>query len=194
MPMAGLSSRLHPGISLAQWHEIVDQWHGLYPDRPLPRVRYWVILNTWIRPPKQAVARQWPTVAARSVQVMMAANVHYPLDRIESACQYLRDAYGMDAQMHWTGIPADYTVPESKHAFDPVVTNFLADTGEVQGADPLTWRASRLHLHNPFLNADGEILEEGWEHLPEQRETIPEKPAEVIRAAGQADGQASQNE
>jgi hypothetical protein len=134
----GIIEQLHPGITLAQWHTIVDRWQATHPDKPLPQVRYWVILNTWIRPPKQAVDRQWPIVAARSVQVMMAANVHYPLDRIASACQYLRDAYDMDAQMYWTGIPADYAVPESEHAFDPLVTNFLADTGAVQGSDPIT--------------------------------------------------------
>ncbi len=106
---------------------------------PLPKIRYWVILNNRLNVEHKTIQPNWSDNAMRSIELMLSAQVAAPLNRLALFVEGMRLKHGLDVELRWVQIPSEWTMPPGVTDFHPSVTNSLADLGLTMGADPASW-------------------------------------------------------
>jgi len=109
------------------------------PQAPLPKIRYWVILNNRLAVTGKTIQPHWGDCSLRSIELMLNAQVAAPLNRLALFVDAMRLKHGMDAELRWVQIPPEWTSPPGVSDFHPSVTNSLADLGRRMGAEPMSW-------------------------------------------------------
>ena len=62
----GVTGNIIYGGRIAEEDGIAARWRSAVPGRPVPKLRYWVIFNNWIRPHPQVTPPNWPAVVTRA--------------------------------------------------------------------------------------------------------------------------------
>lgn len=106
---------------------------------PLPKIRYWVILNNRLKVEHKTIQPNWSDNAMRSIELMLSAQVAAPLNRLALFVEGMQLKHGLDVELRWVQIPSEWTMPPDVTDFHPSVTNSLADLGLKMGADPTNW-------------------------------------------------------
>ena len=106
---------------------------------PLPKIRYWVILNNRLSVDHKTIQPTWSDGALRSIELMLNAQVAAPLHRLALFVEGMRMRHGLDVELRWVQIPPEWSMPPEVSDFHPSVTNGLADLGLRMGADPASW-------------------------------------------------------
>ncbi len=109
------------------------------PDAPLPKIRYWVILNNRLKVTNKTIQPHWGDCSLRSIELMLNAQIAAPLNRLTLFVDSMRMKHKLDVELRWVQIPADWTSPPDVSDFHPSVTNSLADLGRRMGSDPASW-------------------------------------------------------
>lgn len=125
------SNWLSPAAPLARWRE-------QYPGEPLPRLRFWVIINNQLSAGPQVVQPTWLSITRASLATTIRASTTTALRHLYSQCQSLRAA-GIQAEFRYVAIPLSWTPPNDRQ-FDAEVMKSLADLGLQMGADAASWR------------------------------------------------------
>jgi hypothetical protein len=119
---------------------LADWRHRAGPGAPLPKIRYWVVLNNRIHVERKTIQPPWSEVALRSVELMLNAQVIAPLHRLALFAEGMRLKHGLMVEIRWVQIPSDWTMPAGVNEFHPSVTNGLSDLGLRLGRDPASWQ------------------------------------------------------
>jgi len=113
-------------------------WAAMYPDLPIPKIRYWVLFNNQLRPPPQVTAPTWPAVITRSLEMGTRAATLTSMRHLHAQAEISRLKRGADIEVRFVAVPNNW-VPPQPGVFIKETMNNMADLGEKMGADPLSW-------------------------------------------------------
>jgi len=134
----GVTGNILYGGRVQEADTIPAAWKQLYPDLPIPKIRFWVLYNNQFRPPPQVVEPNWLAIVQRSMETASRASSVTSVRHLIAMSQLSEEKYKADIEVHVASIPGDWLPPTSK-PFDKQTMNALADMGEKMGADPKSW-------------------------------------------------------
>ncbi|MDV3241242.1 MULTISPECIES: patatin-like phospholipase family protein [Methylocaldum] len=114
-------------------------WKKTYPDLPIPKQRYWVILNNQFRFLPQITRQTWAAIMRRSTNLATQSATVNALRHLYALAEISKLKRGADVEIRVISVPADWTPPKPG-VFVKETMNALADLGERMGANPSSWR------------------------------------------------------
>ena len=116
------------------------QWKRTYPDAPIPKTRYWVILNGNLRIPPAISQPTWPAVADRAFQLLYTSAEITALRRLFDLAELTRLRGDGDVEVRWISVEQELASPDPMNMFDAKTMRSLSDHGRMLGADPTSWK------------------------------------------------------
>jgi hypothetical protein len=113
-------------------------WQRLYPDDPMPKLRYWIIFNNQLRAPPTVVRPRWLDIITRSVEVASRSATLNSMRQLFLMAEVARLKRNADVEVRYVAVPDDWRPPQPG-TFVKETMNNLADLGEKMGADPSSW-------------------------------------------------------
>ena len=115
-------------------------WRERYPGIPLPKIRFWIIVNTKLELAPAITQPKWVDIVGRSLSTLMRASLVSTLQRLQATAAMYRNSGEVDIEFRYVAIPDDYTPIEGEEMFDAEIMTALSDLGRKMGADPSSWR------------------------------------------------------
>jgi hypothetical protein len=134
----GVTSNILYGGRGREEESLPAVWSRLYPDRPIPKVRYWVIFNNQLRVPPQNVKARWPDIVTRSLELSTRSATLTAIRHLHANAEITRLKRKADVEVRLVSIPNDW-VPPKPGVFVKETMNSLADLGTRMGADAASW-------------------------------------------------------
>ena len=120
-------------------HGFVRRWRAAHPDTPIPRVRYWVIINNqWSHQPR-TVQVAWPQVVAPSLETAIRSATLAEVRWLAAEADYCNAIGAAEIEVRVIAIPDDWRAPVPGD-FKKETMASLADLGRKMGADPNSWK------------------------------------------------------
>ena len=113
-------------------------WKREHPNAPIPKTRYWVIINEYIKPTAEIVQPLWPTMMARSLYISMRAATTTMLRHLYAKAKLTKALNHGDVEVRWVAIPPNWK-PLNDAFFDQATMRNLSDQGKRVGADTNSW-------------------------------------------------------
>jgi hypothetical protein len=113
-------------------------WQRLYPDLPIPRLRYWVVFNNQLHAPPTVVRARWFDIITRSMEQATRSGSLMDIRHLFAMAEVSRLKRKADVEVRIVAIPDDWSPPVAG-IFVKETMNDLADLGEMMGADPSSW-------------------------------------------------------
>ena len=134
----GVTANVLVKLDPRQPDAFIPRWNAAHPNRPLPKVRYWVIINNqWTQQPK-TVQVKWPGVVAPSVSTSIRSATRAEVRWLAAQADYVNIKYGADIEVRVVSIPDDWRAPvEGSFVKESMVS--LSDLGRKMGSDPTSW-------------------------------------------------------
>lgn len=117
----------------------IQQWRARYPDRPLPRVRYWIIFNDQILQAPTTVQGTWPSVLTPAIATAIRSATMSEIRWLAAQARYINEAYDADIEVRMVAMPASWRPPVPGVFIEETMVS-MADAGRAAGADPLAWQ------------------------------------------------------
>lgn len=114
-------------------------WKKRFPDKKLPTVRFWIIINNQIHPPAGPVQQKWTHVMTPALAMSIRSGTMAEIRWLSAEAMYVNAEFGADIQVRTVAIPNDWR-PPVEGQFQAKTMNALADLGEKMGADPNSWK------------------------------------------------------
>lgn len=134
----GVSSNFYYGGPDAENVTFGGTWRRQYPNAPVPKTRYWIIINEYVRPDPATVQPTWPSIVARSLYVSIRSAEWIALHHLYAMAEATRLRGEGDVEVRWVAVPQDWK-PASDNHFEPETMRSLSDEGRRLGADPKSW-------------------------------------------------------
>lgn len=115
-----------------------ELWKRLHPDTPLPKVRYWVILNNSLAQAPSTVQARWTKVLGPSLATSIRSATLAEIRWLSAQADYVNATMGTDIEVRVVSIPNEWRPPVPGE-FKKETMNSLADVGRRMGADPTSW-------------------------------------------------------
>jgi hypothetical protein len=116
----------------------IPRWRAAYPGRPLPKVRYWVIINNqWSHQP-ETVQTKWPDIVTPSLETAIRSATRAEVRWLAAQADYVNTKYDADIQVLVVSIPDDWRAPV-KGSFVKESMVSLSDLGRAMGRDANSW-------------------------------------------------------
>lgn len=116
----------------------LQQWFKTHPNEPLPRVRYWIIVNNQLAHIPKTVQMKWPEVAGPALEVAIRSATISEIRFLAAQADYVNAKYNADVQVMVVAIP-DTWRPPVPGDFQQATMDSLADLGRKMGEDPASW-------------------------------------------------------
>ena len=113
-------------------------WKREYPNAPIPKTRYWVIINEYIQPNAEIVQPLWPTIMARSLYVSVRSSEAMSLRHLYTKAKLTKALGNGDVEVRWVAIPPSWK-PLNDVFFDQATMRSLSDEGKQVGAEATSW-------------------------------------------------------
>lgn len=113
-------------------------WKREHPNAPIPKTRYWVILNEYIQPTAEIVQPHWPTMMARTLYISMRSAATTRLRHLYAKAKLTKALNYGDVEVRWVAIPPNWK-PLNDAFFDQANMRNLSDEGKRVGADANSW-------------------------------------------------------
>ena len=130
---------LYAGETRGPGTGLIARWKKEHPGEPMPRIRYWVILNNQLRFPPEIIRNRWPDLINRATIMSIQTSTVNSLRHLYSLAEVEKLRNGVSVEVRLISVPEDWLPPKSG-PFVKEVMNALADLGERMGADPASWR------------------------------------------------------
>jgi hypothetical protein len=117
---------------------LIQRWMKAHPGTPLPRVRYWVIINNQLSQAPTTVQRKWPAVMSPSLATAIRSATIAEVRWLAAQADYVNAVYKTDIEVRVTAIPNDWR-PKTAGDFLKETMESLSDLGRKMGADPNSW-------------------------------------------------------
>jgi hypothetical protein len=137
----GVTSNMIFGGRIPEEHRLPDLWHSLYPEVPMPKLRYWVIFNNQFQTPPTVVKARWLDIVTRSIELSTRSATLASMRELYLMAEVARLERHDDIEVRIVAVPDDW-MPPKPGTFVKETMNDLADLGERMGADPTSWRTS----------------------------------------------------
>jgi hypothetical protein len=113
-------------------------WSRLYPGRPIPKTRYWVIFNNQLRAPPQNVNAKWLDIVSRSLELSTRSATLTAIRHLHANAEITRLKRKAEVEVWLVAVPNNW-VPPKPGVFVKETMNDLADIGARMGADTSSW-------------------------------------------------------
>lgn len=134
----GVTANLIYGGRLRENESIPAIWKAMYPNEPVPKVRYWVIFNNKLRTLPCVVSARWPAIVTRSIETSIRSSTITSIRHLMAMAEVFRLKYNVEVEVRVAAVPDEWT-PAEEGDFSKRVMNDLADLGEQMGRDPSIW-------------------------------------------------------
>ena len=117
-------------------------WKKRYPDAPIPKIRYWVIMNEYLKAPTMIVQPKWLSIAMRSLKIATRSFTELTLRHLFLFAEVNRLRGDGECEVRWVAVPPTWMPPDPDAAhFNADTMRSLSDLGRRMGADPNSWHA-----------------------------------------------------
>ena len=113
-------------------------WRREHPNAPIPKTRYWVIVNEYIEPVPVTVQPTWPAIVERSLYVAVRSAEAIALRHLYALAEATKLRGDGDVEVRWVAVPQTWR-PLNDQFFDKATMRQLSDAGRRLGADPKSW-------------------------------------------------------
>jgi hypothetical protein len=134
----GIASNFFYGGPMDERDTFGATWRRLHPDAPIPKVRYWVIINEYIQPNPVTQQPTWPTIVERSIYVSVRSAEAIALRHLYAIAEATKLRGDGDVEVRWVAVPQTWK-PLNNRRFDKETMRLLSDEGRRLGADPNSW-------------------------------------------------------
>lgn len=135
----GTTSNILFSANMRSPHSVVSILRRDYPEVPVPRMRYWVIINNQLGATPRIVQPTWVSITGASVETTIRSSTIGALRLLSLEVDYLALTEKVDAELHFVAIPDDWRAPRPG-IFQAETMQSLADLGRAMGAQPVSWR------------------------------------------------------
>jgi hypothetical protein len=134
----GIASNFFYGGPMDDRDTFGETWRREHPDAPIPKTRYWVIINEYIEPRPVTVQPKWPSIVERSIYVSVRSAEAIALRHLYALAEATTLRGDGDVEVRWVAVPQTWT-PLNDAPFDAETMRLLSDEGRRLGADPGAW-------------------------------------------------------
>jgi len=113
-------------------------WKAQYPNEPMPKIRFWVIINMQLGLTAQTVQPTWIDITKASMATVIQAGTVIAMRHLSAQVKYLA-LDGVDVEFRYVAIPQSWRAPNARR-FDAEVMQSLARLGMEMGANAASWR------------------------------------------------------
>ncbi len=117
---------------------LMNVWRERHGDRPLPRVRYWIIVNNQAHAPPRTVQPRWPAIVGPSLATAIRSATLAEIRWLAAQAKYVNAVRGTRIEMRVLTIPDSWR-PPVEGDFKKETMDSLADLGRRLGAEPSSW-------------------------------------------------------
>jgi hypothetical protein len=134
----GIASNFFYGGPQAEGDSFGEIWRREHPNAPIPKTRWWVIINEHIRASPVVVQPTWPAIVERSFYVAIRESEAIALRHLYTLAELSKSRGEGEAEVRWVAIPQTWK-PLNDGRFDKATMRELSDVGKRLGADPNSW-------------------------------------------------------
>ena len=134
----GIASNFFYGGPMDESDTFGAIWRREHPDAPIPKTRYWVIINEYIEPNPMTVQPTWPDIVERSFYVAVRSAEAIALRHLYAIAELSKLRGDGDVEVRWVAVPQTWK-PLNDESFDKATMRNLSDEGKRLGADPNSW-------------------------------------------------------
>lgn len=109
------------------------------PTLPIPKLRFWVIINNQLHAVPQVIQPTWPSITSAAVQTAVRSATITALRVLTMEARYVQATLHLDVEVKFVAIPDDWRPPRPG-IFQRETMVSLADLGQKLGADPQSWK------------------------------------------------------
>lgn len=128
----GVTANVLYGGALKRDSDFHALWTDECPGLPMPRVRYWVIMNNQVSTPPKTVGPQWPSVIGRSVETAIRASTVTSIRHLATMVELMKLRDGTDVDLKIVAIPDEWRAPK-QGVFIKETMDDLVNLGERMG-------------------------------------------------------------
>ena len=114
-------------------------WKRKHPGLPIPKTRYWVILNGNLREAPKTSSGSWPGIVARSLAVSVGSSEVVALRELYALAELTRQRGQGEVEVRWVAIEEPLGASVFPTLFDRDQMRRLSDLGKKMGANPKVW-------------------------------------------------------
>jgi hypothetical protein len=112
----------------------------LHPELPIPRLRYWVIINNRINPEPKVIQPSWVSITLASVDTMVRSSELTTLRQFAEQLEYIKKTEpDVHIELRWVAIPDSWN-RSAEGIFQSANMQSLAEVGLRMGTNPDSWR------------------------------------------------------
>ena len=181
-----IDDQLHvDGAVFGQFHVIGDirltdhllnRWQAIAPDAPLPKVRYWLIVNNLMRDQPETIQPNWASIMGRANEATYKHLVTEPMNLIATNILLIREKYNLDIDLKWVTIPQEFKFSEVSNEFDPEYTVPLADLGNTLVPIHEAGKASKTLALGNLIGNSQTIIQAIGPKMPQKQHRLLNKP------------------
>jgi hypothetical protein len=135
----GIASNFFYGGPMEKRDTFGATWRREHPDAPVPKTRYWVIINEYIEPAPVTIQPRWPEIVERSIYVAMRSAEAIALRHLYALAEATSLRGDGDVEVRWVAVPQSWK-PLNDQPFDRATMRLLSDEGRRLGAEPGSWK------------------------------------------------------
>lgn len=137
----GIAATLFLGFDSKGFRWIADTWRKRHPDRPLPAIRIWAIVNQKLIETGETTQPKYLDIGMRSLNIMMKYDRFKALRSYAFMIADVDKIKGVRAEFRYIVIPEDITIPSDLTELkDKKMVSELVELGRRLGADPSSWQ------------------------------------------------------
>jgi predicted acylesterase/phospholipase RssA len=134
----GTTSNIIYGGALGREETFGATWKRLYPGQPIPKLRYWVIINNYGVSIPRTIQEGWPEIITRSLELSIRYSTLTSLRHLFALAEVTQLRGDGETEVRWTSIPDSWR-PVNKGDFDEATMRSLSDLGRKRATEPGTW-------------------------------------------------------
>ncbi|MBL9118885.1 MAG: patatin-like phospholipase family protein [Phycisphaerae bacterium] len=135
----GVTANVFLRLDVRSPDALLPQWKAAHPGKPLPKIRYWVVINNQIHQPPKTVQSTWPSVVAPSLSTAIRSATIAEVRWLAAQADYVNATWGTDIEVRVVSIP-DHWRPPVEGDFRKETMESLAELGRAMGADASSWQ------------------------------------------------------
>jgi hypothetical protein len=134
----GVTANVFFRLDIRNPSALFPRWKAAHPDKPLPKIRYWVIINNQAAHIPKTVQAKWPEVIGPSLAAAIRSATLAEVRWLAAQADYVNTKYGTDIEIRVVNIPNDWRPPVAGD-FEQKTMESLTDLGRKLGSDPKAW-------------------------------------------------------
>ncbi len=135
----GVTANVFFRLDVQSPHAFFPRWKAKHPDKPFPKLRYWVIFNNQATHIPKTVQAKWPEIIGPSLASSIRSATLAEVRWLAAQADYVNTKYGTDIEVRVVSIPPNWRPPVPGD-FKKETMESLTDLGRKLGSDPKSWQ------------------------------------------------------